>query len=191
MASLTPNARGSLYMALGSLAYVLNDATVRLATEEGLGVYQVLCLRGIAMATLFAAVGQARGVRVRRSHLNGPVFVRVLAEMVSTSLFFGALVRMEFANAQAILQIVPLAVTLVAAVVLRERVSTRRYVTILIGFVGVIVVIRPATEGFNIWSLAVVGSVAMMVVRELATRRVSPSTPGLSISFMTVAATRC
>ena len=51
---------------------------------------------------------------------------------------------------------VPLAVTLAAAVVLRERVSSRRYGAIVIGF-----------------------------VRELATRRVSASTPALSIAFMT------
>ena len=172
-------------MALGSLAYVLNDATVRLATEEGLGVYQVLCLRGIAMAVMFAAVGRTRGEHVQRSHLERPAVLRVLAEMVSTCLFFAALVRMEFANAQAILQFVPLAVTLAAAVVLHERVSTRRYLAIFVGFVGVLVVIRPATEGFNIWSLAVIGSVVTMVVRELATRRVRPSTPGLSIAFMT------
>lgn len=185
MASLTPNARGSLYMALGSLAYVLNDAVVRLATEEGLGVYQVLCMRGIAMAVLFAAVGRARGEQVQRAHLERPALLRVLAEMVSTCLFFAALVRMEFANAQAILQFVPLAVTLAAAFVLRESVGTRRYAAILVGFIGVLVVIRPATEGFNIWSLAVIGSVATMVLRELATRNVAATTPGLSIAFMT------
>ena len=145
MRRLSPNARGSLYMAIGSLAYVLNDAAVRLATEEGLGVYQVLAFRGAAMVVLFAAVGRVRGEQPRRRHLEPAIWARVAAEVIGTVLFFAALVRMEFANAQAILQIVPLLVTLAAAALLGERVSGRRYTTILVGLVGVMIIIRPAT----------------------------------------------
>ena len=115
MNRLSPNALGAIYMTAGSLAYVLNDAMVRLATEDGLGVYQLLCMRGIAMAVLFAAVGRARGEPLRQTHVERPVLLRVGAEMVSTCLFFAAIVRMEFANARAILQIAPIAVTLIAA----------------------------------------------------------------------------
>ena len=107
-------------MAIGSLAYVLNDAAVRLATEEGLGVYQVLAFRGAAMVVLFAAVGRVRGEQPRRRHLEPAIWARVAAEVIGTVLFFAALVRMEFANAQAILQIVPLLVTLAAAALLGE-----------------------------------------------------------------------
>lgn len=172
-------------MAIGSMAYVLNDAVVRLATEDGLGVYQALALRGAAMVVLFAMVGAVRGEQLRRSQLESALWVRVGAEMVGTVLFFAALVRMEFANAQAILQIVPLVVTLAAAMVLGERVSARRYATIMIGLIGVMIIIRPATEGFTAWSLAAVGAVLAMVVRELATRRLQTATPALAIALLT------
>ena len=175
-------------MTLGSLAYVLNDAAIRLATEEGLGVYQALCLRGAAMALVFGVVGGVRGEQTKRPHFERPLIVRVIAELVATALFFAGLVRMEFANAQAILQVAPLAVMLAAAFVLGEQVSKKRYVTILIGFLGVVVVIRPATSGFTVWSLVIVASVAAMVVRELATRDVRPDTPALSIAFITAVA---
>lgn len=172
-------------MAVGSLAYVFNDTAVRLASEQGLGVYQVLCLRGLLMIGLFGAVALLRRERPRRVHFTRPVIVRVLAEMIATVTFFAALVRMDFANAQAILQIAPLAVTMVAAGVLGERVTRRQYAAILTGFVGVVLIIRPATESFTIWSLLVVGSVGAMVVRELATRDVDASVPALSIALMT------
>lgn len=188
MTRLSRNALGSVYMTLGSLAYVLNDAAIRLATEEGLGVYQALCLRGAAMALVFGVVGRVRGEQTKRPHFERPLIVRVIAELVATALFFAGLVRMEFANAQAILQVAPLAVMLVAAFVLGEQVSKKRYVTILIGFLGVVVVIRPATSGFTVWSLVIVASVAAMVVRELATRDVRPDTPALSIAFITAVA---
>lgn len=172
-------------MVLGSVAYVLNDAAVRFASDDGLGVYQVVCLRGAMMAALFAGVAMIRGESLTLSHIERPVLVRVFAEMVSTMLFFTALVRMEFANAQAILQILPLAVILAAAFVLGEAVSLRRYAAVFAGFVGVLIVVRPATDGFTIWSIAVLASVASMIVRELATRRVSDATPALSIAFLT------
>lgn len=174
-------------MAVGSLAYVVNDAAVRLASEEGLGIYQVIALRGVAMIVLFALVGRVRHELPSREHLQPAVLWRVVAEVTGTALFFTALVRMEFANAQAILQIVPLLVTLAAAVLLGERVSGRRYATIIVGLVGVVVIIRPATEGFTAWSLVVVLSVLAVVGRELATRRVSSSIPALSIALLTSA----
>lgn len=175
-------------MALGSLAYVLNDAAVRLSSEDGLGVYQVIALRGVAMALLFLLVGRLRGELPNKQDLTTPVVVRVVAEVLGTVLFFTALVRMEFANAQAILQIVPLLVTLAAATILGERVSARRYATILIGLIGVVIIIRPATEGFTAWSLMVVLAVVAVVIRELATRSVPATTPALSIALITAVA---
>lgn len=182
---LSPNALGSVYMVIGSLGYVTNDALIREATEEGLDVYQALCLRGLAMSALFAAMTAGRRERIRRDRLTRPLVVRVAAELVGTALFFGALIRLEFANAQTILLIVPFAVTLAAALVLRESVSARRYLTVLAGFVGVLLVVRPATDGFSFWSLAVVASAGFLVIREFATRKVANDIPASIVAFIT------
>ena len=182
---LSPNTLGSLYMVVGSLGYVTNDALIREATEEGLDVYQALCLRGVAMSVLFAAATAARGERIRRDRFTPPVLVRVAAEVVATALFFGAIVQLEFANAQTILLIVPFAVTLAAALVLRESVSVGRYLTVGAGFIGVLLVVQPATDGFSFWSLAVVASAAFLVVREFATRRVADDIPASTIALIT------
>ena len=182
---LSPNMLGSLYMAIGSLGYVVNDALIRAATDEGLGVYQALFFRGAAMATLFAAAGEVRGQRLTRGHIGRPLVVRMFAELGATALFFAALVRMPFANAQTILMLVPFAVTVVAAVHLGERVSAPQYAAVIAGFAGVLIVVRPATGSFSWWSLAVAASAALMVVRELATRRVDRTTPALPIALLT------
>ena len=172
-------------MALGSLGYVVNDAFIRRTTENGPDIYQVLFLRSIGLACVFAVVGGLRHERTTRVHLQPAVLRRVAAELVATTLFFAALVHLEFANAQAILQIVPFAVTLAAAVVVRESVSAGQYATVILGFLGVLIVMRPATDGFSAWSLMVVGSAAFMVVRELATREVCGQIPATSIAFVT------
>lgn len=175
-------------MVLGSLGYVVNDGLIRRATEAGLDVYQALCLRSMGLAVLFGAAGSVRGDPVRLTQLRGPLLWRVGAEVIASALFFTAIVRIEFANAQAILQIVPFAITLAAAVFLSERVSGRQYVTILAGFVGVLIVVRPATDGFSAWSLLILLSTAFLVVREFATRNVDTAVPASSIAMATAAA---
>lgn len=175
-------------MVLGSLGYVVNDGLIRRATEAGLDVYQALCLRSMGLALLFGTAGAMRGEPTRLTQLRGPLLWRVGAEVIASALFFTAVVRIEFANAQAILQIVPFAITLAAAVFLRERVSGRQYVTILAGFVGVLIVVRPATDGFSAWSLLILLSTAFLVVREFATRNVDTAIPASSIAMVTAAA---
>ncbi len=188
IAGLTPNASGVIYMTLWSLAYVVNDGLVRLATEEGLDVYQVLFLRGCGMVAIFAAWSASGTRRLRRRHLTAPLVTRVAAEVVSTACFFAALVRLEFANAQTILMLVPFAVTLVAAVTLGEQVDRVRYALVAVGFAGVVAVARPVPSQFSAWSLMVVAAAAGLVVREFATRRVEASTPPVPIALLTAVA---
>lgn len=187
IAGLSPNALGALYMVIGSLGYVTNDALIREATEEGLGVYQALCMRGFAMTILFAAIARLRNERVARDHFTRPFVVRVIVELVAGALFFAAIVRLDFANAQTILLIVPFAVTLTAALVLREAVTVRHYGAVLAGFAGVLLVVRPATDGFSGWSIVVLASAALLVVREFATKRISNDIPAASIALVTAA----
>ena len=172
-------------MTIGSLGYVVNDGFVRRITENGPNVYQVLFLRSLGLAVLFAALGRAAGDHAKRTHLRRPFLLRIAAETAAAALFFAAVVRLEFANAQAILQVTPFAVMLAASFVLKERVQIRQYIAILVGFAGVVIVVRPATEGFSMWSLAVVASAGFMVIRELATRNVHEDTPAFSIAFAT------
>lgn len=185
---MSANTRGAIYMVIGSLGYVTNDALIRVATDEGLDVYQALCLRGIAMTVLFAALISIRREPVTRSRFTRPLVGRVAAELVATALFFAAIVHLDFANAQTILLIVPFAVTLAAAVVLGEDVTARQYATVAAGFVGVILVVQPGTGAFTPWSIAVIAAAGALTFREFATRRVDESIPASFVAFVTAIA---
>ena len=67
-------------MALGSLAAVVNDGLVRVATEDGLDVYQALFLRGWGMILVFVIAGWVRGRRFERRLVTRPLLVRVAAD---------------------------------------------------------------------------------------------------------------
>jgi drug/metabolite transporter (DMT)-like permease len=91
---------------------------------------------------------------------------------------------MQLANATAILQALPLAVTLAAAIFLREAVGWRRYLAIMVGFAGVMIIVRPGSEGFNAYSLWALGAVVFIVLRDLATRRLSVHVPSIFVAFL-------
>jgi drug/metabolite transporter (DMT)-like permease len=73
-------------------------------------------------------------------------------------------------------------VTLAAALVFGEAIGWRRMTAILIGFVGVLIIIRPGPDGFDIWSLMGLGAVFCVVVRDLATRKLSRATPSINVA---------
>ena len=185
---MSANVLGAIYMVIGSLGYVTNDALIRVATDEGLGVYQALCLRNIAMTGLFAAMLRGRRQRFSLRRVTRPLVGRVGAEVAATALFFAALINLEFANAQTVLLIVPFAVTLVAGTIGGETVPPSLYATVVAGFVGVLLVVQPGTGAFSPWSLVVVAAAACLTLREFATREVDDSTPVLVIALITAAA---
>ncbi|MBT8240815.1 MAG: DMT family transporter, partial [Acidimicrobiia bacterium] len=85
----------------------------------------------------------------------------------------------------AVIQIVPVAVTFVAARMLREAVSVRRVIAVIVGFLGVLLVVKPGTDSFSPWFLVGLVVVALIVVRELATRQISQSAPSLLVALFT------
>ena len=172
----------------GSLAYVINDGLIRQATEEGLDVYQALFLRGCLMVGLLAVWAHRAGHRAADLRADPATRLRVAAEVVGAACFFAAIVRLEFANAQTILMLVPFAVTLVAARRLGEAVGTRRYVLIGLGFAGVLAVVRPTPDQFSPWALLVTVAALFLVIREFATNRVDPAIPHLVIALLTAIA---
>ena len=181
---LSDNTRGILFMCGSMLAFTLNDTLVKAVTHDGMPLFQAIALRGLvaSVGLLVLALQQTGRLdlwpagRDRRFLL-----LRTVGEIGATLLFLLALVHMPLANLSAIMQSLPLAVTLSAAVLLGVPIGWRRLVAILVGFVGVMIIIRPGAQDFDIWSVLGLGSVGFIVLRDLATRQFSrglPSTTG-------------
>jgi drug/metabolite transporter (DMT)-like permease len=108
--------------------------------------------------------------------------------MGGTVCYLTALMHIPIANATAILQALPLAVTLGAAVFLKEPVGWKRYTAIAVGFAGVLIIVRPGAEGFDAFALLAVIAVGFVTLRDLATRRLSGPVPSLFVAFGTAVA---
>ena len=111
------------------------------------------------------------------------IALRSLSEIAATMFFLTALFNMPLANVIALLQLLPLTVTLAGAVVLGEAVGWRRMGAILIGFCGMLLIVRPSSSGFNVYTLYALVAVVCVTFRDLSTRRMSPQVPSLVITF--------
>jgi drug/metabolite transporter (DMT)-like permease len=189
MNGISDNLRGALLMSLCMAGYGINDAMMKLASDN-VSFAQAVMIRGLFATTVLALLAWRNGAfasaisrRDRRI-----LAIRIIGEVGGTYCFLQALFNMPIANATAILQSLPLAVALAGAVFLRERVGWRRYSAILIGFVGVMIIVRPGLVGFDsyaIWALAAVG---FIVLRDLLTRQLSRAVPSLLAATVTAAA---
>ena len=180
------NFRGAALMAASMAAFVLNDTLIKLASEN-LSLFQAVFLRGLFTTAFISLVAWYKRVLfhpIIKADRRILVF-RVAAEIGATLCFLTALFNMPIANATAILQALPLAVTLCAAMFLGEPVGWRRYLAIIIGFIGILIIIRPGSDGFNAYSFWAMGAVCFVVIRDLTTRRLSPQVPSLLVALMT------
>jgi S-adenosylmethionine uptake transporter len=181
---MTDNTRGALLMIVSMLAFTVNDAAIK-ATSGEIPFFQLLFLRGVLSSLLIAAalwwLGHWR-LPVPRADRR-LIAMRSLSEIVATIFFLTALFNMPLANVIALLQMLPLTVTLAGAVVLREPVGWRRMVAIMIGFCGMLLIVRPGSSGFNVYTIYALLAVICVTFRDLSTRQMSPQVPSLVITF--------
>lgn len=181
--ALSDNLRGALYMCVAMAAFTINDSMMKAATQT-VPLWQAIAMRGLLTLGPLLAVGWLTGrLQLRMGRRDATIIgIRSVAEVASTLLFLAALVHMPLANLSAILQSLPLAVALAAWAVFGDRIGWRRLTAILIGFAGVMIIVRPGPDGFDQWSLIGLASVAFVVVRDLATRELSSAVPSATVA---------
>lgn len=182
--SLSPNVIGALLMVAAMACFTINDALIK-ATGGTVPLFQLLVLRGLLATALIGTLAWSRGAfRPRVSRQDwGWIALRSLSEVGAAYFFITALLNMPLANVTAILQVLPLAVTLGSALIFREAVGWRRISAIAVGFCGMLLIVRPGAEGFSIWSLYALIAVVCVTARDLITRRISRAAPSLLVTF--------
>ena len=183
------NMKGAFFMMASMAGFVLNDTMVKLASEE-LELFQAVFIRGVIATALLGLLAWNKGsLKYRPSRHDVKIIGwRTFAEVGATFCFLTALFNMPLANATAILQSLPLAVTLAASLFLGHKVGWRRYLAISLGFVGVLIIVRPGTGGFNAYSLWALAAVAFITMRDLLSHELSPSTPSIFVALLSSAA---
>lgn len=172
-------------MVVSMLSFSIGDTSIKAVGEEGMPLSQLLVLRGIL----------ASGFLLWLAHKNGHLTfivgrtdwsllgLRSLGEVGAAWMFLTALVHLPLANANAIMQSIPLVVTLGASLFLGEKVGPRRWSAIVIGFCGMLLIVRPGAAGFSIYAVYALGAVFFVSLRDLVTSRLSQNVPSLMVSL--------
>ncbi|NVO58140.1 DMT family transporter [Rhodobacteraceae bacterium B1Z28] len=183
---MTPNVKGALLMVGSMAAYTVNDALVKMAGQD-LPLFQLIALRGALATVLIYLLTRHLGAL----HLNFPrhdkwlIVWRCLSELSATYFFLTALMHMPLANVTAVLQALPLTITLGAALFFSEHIGWRRMVAIALGFAGMLFIVRPGPDGFSIFSIYALVAMLLVTTRDLITRRMSSKVPSMVVTLAT------
>ena len=183
---LSENIKGAIFMSINMLAFVVNDAFMKFLFID-ISIYQAIFLRGVITIPMLALMAVYRNqitFSVNRSDWKY-IWLRVAGEVGAAVFFLSALAQIPLANVTAILQAVPLTVTMAAALFLRETVGWRRWLAIIIGFLGVTIIVRPGVDGFSVYSLYAIAAVFCVTIRDIATRKLSKDVPTSLVALIT------
>ncbi|MEM7302563.1 MAG: DMT family transporter [Pseudomonadota bacterium] len=171
-ASLPGNLKGAVYLSVAAIGFTVMVTLIKLAGER-LHVSQILLIRQVVMTAIVAPGILAHfpgSLKTTQPYVH---LLRVVFALLAMLCGFYAIIEMPLADATAIGFAKSFFVTILAIFVLNETVGVRRWVAVAIGFVGVLIMVKPGTSAFDPISIyALVGSAAaglvMVLLRKLS-----------------------
>jgi drug/metabolite transporter (DMT)-like permease len=164
------NTKGSLFMVAAMAAFSIEDMLIKSAAETtSLG--QILALSGLGGMLIFMLLTWRKGGKIfHPAILSTPILIRAVCEVVGRFCFALAITLTPLSSASAILQATPLIAMIGAALLFGEQIGHKRWLAVLVGFFGVLMIIRPGLEGFEATYLLAVIATLGFAGRDLATR---------------------
>ena len=185
MSPALANRRGILAMLAAMALFTGNDTLVKIATAD-LPPGEIMAIRGVFAVVLVLMLLAGRGEVRHLGALRQPiVLVRGALEATVAFLFITSLSRLPIANANAILLATPIIITAFAVALGIEQVGWRRWSAVVVGFLGVLFIVKPSLEGMNPYAALALASAILVAVRDLLTRRVGSAVPTGVITLAT------
>lgn len=148
LGALSAEARGAALLVLATAVFATMDAIGKGLMQRH-DPFQVVWARYAAQAVIVALIVSPRIGRVIRTARPGLQAIRSALLFMATLCGFFAFSVMPLADVTAIFQTAPLAITALAALVLREPVGPRRWAGVTVGFLGALIIVRPGAEVFQ------------------------------------------
>ena len=186
--SSAANLRGIFAMLVSQALFLMSDSIVKLAGET-LAPSQIMAVRGM-MATYLVTAILVATVSWRKwpMVLRPLVVVRAIIEGAVAVFFLISLPHLQLGQITVISQVTPLILTVMSAVLLGESVGRARWTAVAMGFVGVVLVAQPTTEGVSIHVVGALIMALLVVARDLVTRYIDTSVPTGVVTFASTVA---
>ena len=184
---MSANLKSIILMIIGMGCLTLCDLLIKIASQT-LPLGQVMIVFGVGSITVFLGLMRIKGESVRLSPFTNPaVVLRNIGDLIAINGMCLALVFVPISTIGAVIQTVPLMVTAAAALFLGERVGKRRWLAIVIGFLGTLFIIQPGAANFDITTTFVLIAAVGMALRDITTKLVREKFSTLLLSSYTSA----
>jgi len=190
------NLTGALCAFTAALCFSLNDVAIKFLSD-GYALHQVVFLRAlVGMATfLVFVIPFFGGLLVFRTRRPGAHFIRGVCVVFANSFLFLGLATLPIADAVAVFFVSPLVITVFSVIFLRETVGARRWLAVAIGFIGVVLIVKPGTSAFQLASLFPMLAAALYAMMHIIARRIGGTESAATmavysqLTFLAVSAT--
>ncbi|PJI86403.1 EamA-like transporter family protein [Yoonia maricola] len=175
---------GALCATISVVFFSVNDVAIKFLSG-GYALHQVVLIRSVIGLLIIVAViaplttgwGIARTKKLRMHMLRG------LCVVFANMTFFLGLAAMSLADAVAIFFISPLVITLFSVLFLGEVVGPRRWAAIAVGFIGILVMMRPGTDAFQVASVLPLAAAFCYAGIHIITRRIGGTESAATMAF--------
>ncbi len=164
---------GIFFMCAATTAFPIMNGIVQVLSRSYPSEQIIWARTAGHLAVVLLLVIPKYGFEVLGTRRPAAQISRSLLLLASTTLFFFAVKDVPLAKAASISFTAPFFVTLLAVPMLGERIDAKRLAAVLVGFCGVLVVIRPGSEVFQPAALLIVGSAFCYAVYQVFTRKVA------------------
>jgi len=182
------NARGIALMVLSMGSFALADTFVKLSASS-LSPAQVLFFLNGGGLVLFLIIAVLRGERLSDPRAFAPILLlRYFSEVFGMVGMVLALTYIPLSTVGAITQATPVLVAVAAVLFLGEKVSWRRWSSIIVGFIGVLLIVQPGSQNFDpavLWALV---ALAGLSIRDLTTKLAPDGMGSASLASYTMIA---
>ena len=181
---MSPAKLGAICAAVSVVFFSINDVAIKFLSG-GYALHQVVLIRSVIGLILVMAViaPLTDGWAIARTKRLKMHVVRGLCVVFANMTFFLGLAAMPLADAVAIFFVSPLLITIFSVVFLGESVGPRRWAAIAVGFVGVLIMMRPGTDAFQLASLLPLFAAFCYAGIHIITRRIGATESAATMAF--------
>jgi drug/metabolite transporter (DMT)-like permease len=178
------NYLGISAIVFGTICFSVNDISVKLFSSE-MPLNQLMFFRAIFAISILLFVILPFYGGFKYLNTNNPIFhiFRGLAVVGANTFFFISIAELSLAEATAIFFIAPILITIFAMFFLQEKVGIRRGLACLIGFLGMLFIIKPGTISFELISIFPLIAALFYTALHIITRKYGSQEKPLTMGF--------
>lgn len=176
------NLQGITLMIFAMAGFALGDTGIKFLSTD-LPLSQILMTMGVFGTAAFVGLSLLKRDPILTREMRHPaVLIRGACDVIAALFMINALALSPLSLVTSVTQAGPLVVALGAVVIFKEKVGWRRWCAIFAGLTGVMIILRPGTDGFNVFALLAVGAMLALAARDLSTRAAPKTLSNLQLA---------